>query len=660
VVVLGHRLWTRTFGADPGIIGRDVLLNERPHTVVAVMPPAFDFTVDGPDLWLPAAFTPAEIERRDEHYLYVFGRTSAGTSLAQLNERLAAAMAARAERFPDEDKGRWLRARPMMEQFVGDYRQRIFLLMAAVLVVLLIACGNVSNLLLARGTTRARELAVRGALGAGQGRLVRQLLTESLLLGILSAAAGSAIAHAVVRAAITYGPQEVPRLEQAAVDVKALAFAIVLAVAAALLFGLVPAWRASRADVNSTLKDGARGSAGAGARDVVRSALMAGEVALALVLLVGSGLLIRSAVETGRVPLGFEPSGLFTGRIILPELKYREPATLLQAAGALESGIARVPGVAAVAMASAIPGYRSFSNGLLPEGRPLALEHVTQSDGIFVTAGYFRAVGLPLLEGRGFAETDREGAPLVVILNETAARRMWPNQSAVGRRLTSANPLGPTTVVGVVGDIRLGGPAEPAPPTFYVPYAQLDARAWGWTRRSLFVLARGADPGALTGSIRRVVSSFDAGVPLFNTMTMDERLARTTETARFNTILLSTLGALGLVLAVVGIYGVIGYFAAQRTAEIGLRVALGASRRDVVRLVVRQALWPVLAGLACGTLGALFATRALASELVNVRPTDPWTFLAVALTLLVAALGAAFIPARRAAALDPTRALQST
>ena len=661
VVVLSHRLWTSQFAADPSIVGGEITIDGRPHAVLGVMPARFDFTSQSAELWVPSAFTPEQIARRDEHYLTVYARLATGITIQQAGYVLEALSRRRAQVYPKESAERWIRATPLMEQFVGDYRQRLMVLLGAVGFVLLIACGNVSNLLLARGASRARELALRSALGAGQGRLVRQLLTESVVLGLVSAAAGAALARWWLGLLIAFSPAGVPRLEQARIDAGALGFAVLLAFAASLLFGLVPAWRAGRADVNSTLKEAGRGAGGRGARDIVRSTLIAGEVALALVLLVGAGLLIRTALETARVGTGFDPAGVFSGRVQLPEVKYGPPAVLLRTATTIEDSVARISGVQTAAIASAIPGSRSFSNGLLPEGAPLELRYVTQSDGVFVSPAYFRTMGLQIVQGRGFdAATDTSRSLPVVILNETAARQMWPGQSAIGKRLSSAHPDGLSTVIGVVADVRLGGASQAAPPTFYVTFAQLEERAWAWTRRSFFVLARtDGDAARLAAAIRRVVSSIDPSIPLYNVATMEERMARTLAPARFNTILLALLGGVGLLLAGVGIYGVIAYFATQRTSEIGIRMALGASRRDVVHLVVRQAVAPVLSGVAIGAAGAALASRAIASQLVNVRPTDPLTFALVAAALIAVALCAALIPARRAASTDPTRALQA-
>ncbi len=660
VAVLSHRFWTRQFGADRGILGRAITLDGRPYTVIGVMPQSFDFTADSEALWVPIAFTPERRAMHDEHFLTVYGRLKDGVSLQQANQQLTTVAKNLRDRFPKDNAERELMAAPLMETFVGDYRQRLFVLLGAVAFVLLIACGNVSNLLLARGAARARELAVRSALGAGQGRLIRQLFTESLVLSVVAAGLGVGFARVFVGMLIAYGPSGVPRLEQTHLDATALTFAVALGIGSSIIFGLVPAWRASKTDINSTLKEATRGAGARGARDLVRSTLIAAEVALALVLLVGAGLLIRSGIEAQRVPTGFNAKGVFSGRFSLPATKYETAVSVLQATQAIEAQVAAVPGVRRAAVASNVPGVGTFSNGLVPEGEAQELRNVRQSMARFVSPGYFEVMGLPIVRGRGFTDADRTGSQLVMVVNQTLAQRLWPNQDPIGRRVNGSAPGGPKTVIGVVSDVRWRGPAGAVDPEFYQPLAQLDKMAWDWTRRSLFVVARtDRDPAALATGVRRAIAEVDPGVPLFAVRTMEERMALTLETARFNTMLLAMLGAVGLLLAAVGIYGVIAYFATQRTAEIGIRLALGASRGNVLRLIVRQAAIPVAVGVLLGGLGAAFAARAIATQLVNVRPHDPLTFAGVASVLAVVALLAALIPARRAAGLDPTRALQA-
>jgi putative ABC transport system permease protein len=659
VAVLSHRLWTRSFGADPSVIGREVTLDARPYTVVGVMPPSSDFSSSEEELWVPMAFTAAERDNRGSHFLTVHARLRDDVSMEQAAAQMPLIIEKRLAEWPDESPERTLHVTSVMENFVGEYRERLMLLFGAVVMVLLIACGNVSNLLLARGSARARELAVRSALGAGQTRLVRQLFTESLVLALGAAALGTALAYWLIELLITFTPPGVRRLDQARVDSVTLAFAVGLAVVSSIVFGLVPAWRASRADVNSTLKEASRGAGSRHARDYVRSTLIAAEVALALVLLVGAGLLIRTGLEVQRVSLGFEPHGVFTGRLLPPLAKYSGRDAMMGLTRRLEERLGAIPGVDAVALSNVVPGVRAFNNGLLPEGKALSLDNIIQTDGVFVTPAYFTTMGIPIVQGRSFDDTDRAGTRLVVILNRAAAAAMWPGEEAIGKTLTSANPLGPTTVIGIAEDVRIGGPSEPAPPTFYVPMAQLDDEAWSWAR-TLFIVSRSqGQSGTLGPAMAKAVAEVDPGIPVYSAMTMEARMAATIQTARFNTLLLTMLGGTGLLLAAVGIYGVIAYFATQRTSEIGIRLALGATRSDVVRLVLRQAALPVVAGIVLGGIGAAVASNAIASQLVNVAPTDPVTFATVAACLLLIGLTAALIPARRAASLDPTKALNS-
>jgi putative ABC transport system permease protein len=659
VVVLSHGFWRRFFGADPAALGKTITLDARPYTVIGVMPASFDFTAGADALWLPIAFTPERKATHDEHYLRVYGRLRDGVSMQQTNQQLAAIAASLRQRFPKDDADRELFATPLMDGIVGGARDLLLVLLGAVGFVLLIACGNVSNLLLARGAARVREMAVRSALGAGQGRLVRQLFTESLVLSLVAALCGVGLARGFIGLLLAYAPAGLPRLDETTLDGVAVTFAVLIAALSSIVFGLVPALRTAKIDINTALKEAVRGADARGSRDIVRSSLIAGEVALALVLLVGAGLLIRSGIEAQRVSSGFNPHGVFSARFSLPEVKYSSAEAVLQATQAIEAQTAAIPGVGSAAVSSTVPGVGTFSNGLVPEEEASESRNIRQSMARFVSPRYFEAMGLPVVKGRTFNDTDRIGAPLVIVINETLAHRLWPNVNPIGRRVNGSAPIGIKTVIGVVRDVRWRGPAGAIDPEFYQPLAQLDETAWGWTGRTLFVLARtDADPAALTPAVRGAVARVDPGVPLFGTRTMEERMAQTLETARFNAILLALLGGVGLLLAAVGIYGVIAYLTTQRTAEIGIRLALGASRMSVLRLIVSQAAIPVVAGVLLGAMGAALAARALASQLVNIKANDPLTFGAVAVILAVVALFAALIPARRAAALDPTRALQ--
>jgi predicted permease len=660
VVVLSHRFWSGQFGAAPDILGHRLLLDGRPYAVIGVMPAAFDFTEQSESLWVPIAFTPERRAMHDEHFLDAYGRLRPDATIGDAASQLDAIGRRLAERFPMTNGGRTLATVPMMDVFIAGHRQRLLVLFGAVGLVLLIACGNVSNLLLARGTARARELAMRAALGAGRARLIRQLLAESLALGMVSTLVGVALAAGFVRLLVVFAPPGVPRLEQAELDLSVLGFSVLLALVTSLLFGVAPAWRAARTDVVTTLKEALRGAGARGPRDLVRSTLVAGEVALALMLLAGAGLLARSAVEMQRLTPGFNPEGVFSARFSLPDTRYGDAGTLMGATRAIEEAIAALPGVQSAAVSNAVPGWGGFYNGLLPEGEARDPRNLRDSRARFVTPDYFETMQVPLLRGRAFTDADRDGAELVMIVNRTLADRLFPGQDALGRRVDCCTG-GPKVIVGIAGDVRALGPAEPIEPEFYLPLAQLEDVAWSWTGRSLFVVARTVgEPAALGAPIRRTISSVDAGVPVFGDMPMTTRLAETIDTERFNMGLLVTLSAVGLGLAAVGIFGVIAYFAAQRTSEIGIRIALGATRGSVVRLMLRQVAVPVLSGLVLGTLGAVFASKLIAAELVNVSPTDVPTYLTVVATLLGVALLAAIVPARRAASLDPARTLTAS
>jgi predicted permease len=666
VVVLSHRLWTRRFGADPAVVDRDVRLDGRPYRVVGVMPAAFDFTNDAEELWVPIAFSPEDRSNFDRHYIRVLARLRPDTSIEAAQARLLVVARQLEQEQPRHNAGRSARVEPLLEAYVDGVRDRFYLLLAAVTLVLLIACGNVANLLLARGATRAEELAVRTALGAGRSRLVRQLLTENLVLAGAGAAVGLVLAHLAVGAFIELSPPGVPRLEQARVDAVTILATAAVAFASSLLFGLVPAWRTARPDAQDVLKAGRSHGMGV-ARDRVRQTLIVGEVALALLLLLGSGLLIRTALALQQVDPGFKPSGVLSARISLPRDQYPDRGTVVRAFEQLVEAARRLPGARAVAVVSQAPlGAGGNSNGLIPEGRPIELASVIDSRLRIVTPEFFEAMGVPLTRGRAFTPDDRAGMPKVMIVSRAFADRAWPNEDPVGKRVACCEP-GPDgkspdykTVVGVAGDVRSRGPAVDPAPEFYLPIDQVPADGWDWVQRTMFVVVRASgDPAALSQPLRDALKQVDRGVPLFDIDTMETRLAGSMAPARFNTLLLTTLGLMGLALAAIGIYGVIAYSVAQRTGEIGVRLALGAEPRDVTRMVVGQALWPVVVGLGLGLAGSLALGGLMTAQLFGVTPRDPVTLIVVAIVTIAVSLAASYVPARRAASLDPSRALQT-
>jgi predicted permease len=662
VVVLSHGLWRRRYAADPGVIGREIRISGVPHKVIGVMPKGFDPNVADPMLWKPMAFTPERRRMHDEHFYETYGRLRPGFDLGQANHELNGIVAGLHRDHPREfAPDATLRAGNLAEQIVGPSRQRMLLLLGAVALVLLIACANVANLLLARGTLRARELATRAALGAGRSRIVRQLLTESLALAALGAALGAALAHAGLRALLSIAPPGVPRLGEARIDTSVLLFTIALALLCSVIFGVLPALQASRLDLRAGLLEGGRGSVGG--RDRLRRSLIAVEVALALVLLAGSGLLIRSSLHLQRLDPGFEPEGLLSARLSLPPEAYRGHDANMQAFASVLERLRGGPGVAGAVVSSQAPLVGGGSNGLLPEGRELHTRNLIQARSQFVTTGYFETLRIPILRGRALNAADRRGAPKVMVINETLARAAFPGQDAVGKRISCCeggfdNPSW-KEVVGVVPDVRTRGPALEVRPEFYLPLDQIPAEGWGWFRSGVTILARAKDgaPGTLAPLVRQAVRELDASLPVFDMVTMPERMSRALASSRFSMLLTSAAGGLGLVLSVVGVYGVVAYFVSQRMREIGVRVALGASASQVLRLVVGQGLRTVAIGIGIGILGALALGRTLTGMLFGVSAHDPLTLASVAGLLAAVAAVAAALPARTAARLDPAKVL---
>jgi predicted permease len=658
IAVLSHRLWRGRFAADPGIVGSAIRLNGLFYTVIGVMPASFDLRADGPELWVPLAFDAGDEADFSHSYLRPVGRLRPGISLARAQGEVDAVTRRLAVEHPEDDAHYRARLEGFLDGTVGGFRKRLVVLQGAVLCVLLIACVNVANLLLARGASRSREIAIRAALGAGRGRIVRQLLTESLVLGLGGVAAGLAFAAAMIQELRNASPAGIPRLDQVRIDGTVLAFALALGLAATLLFGLVPALRLARPDLQGMLKEGGR-SLGAGSpRDRMRTGLLVVEVALALVLLVGAGLLIRSAVQLGRVELGFAPERVLTAQVAVPQGGERNLPRSFQVFERVVAEVRRLPGVESAALATILPLSRNNSSSTVnldgPEPRP---GEELEGNVRVVTPGYFKTLGVPLLAGRDLDDRDRQGGRMVVVVNRTLARQAWPGREAVGQRLWYYDKVW-LEVVGVVGDIRQGKLNDDVRPELYVPLEQAPSFAWSADDVSMALAVRvGGDPAALAPSLRQAVRAADPAVPLYSVATLEEIRATLFALTRLNTLLLLGLGVIGLLLAAVGIYGVIAYHVGQRTQEIGLRMALGATEGKVLALIVAQAMRPVLMGLVLGVAGAAALTRVMAGILFEVSATDPATFAGVVLVLGAAALLASWAPARRASQVDPTRAL---
>jgi predicted permease len=665
VVLLSDGFWKETFGGAPDITRRTMIVNGRPHAIIGVMPAGFDPTDSQESLWIPARFTPEQLAEHDEHFLTVVGRLTPGTTLAAAQREMDAIGKQMAIEYPKTNNGNTVSLRDFAETIVGSYKTRLLVLLGAVWCVLLIACGNVANLLLARGAARSKELAIRTAIGAGRGRIVRQLLTESLVLSLCATVLGLGLAWLGVHIIIGAAPATIPRLASTRIDAGVLLFALAVAIVSSVLFGLIPALRAAGGDLQSSLREGGR-AAIASVRDRVRGILVVTEVAVALTLLVGAGLLIRSALYLNRLDPGFDPRGVLVARVAL-----RPTNDLAQDAANAEATFLRLaselrarPGVAGAAVTSAAPlGGGSGSNGLVAEGKPPTADNIVDSRLRMVTPGYLATMRIPLMAGRDINEQDVRGGLRVMVLSARAAKTLFPNENAIGKRVhcCEGNEQDPRlkTVVGIAADVHTGGPTQDIRPEFYIPIAQAPADAWRWTNRTMTIAvrARSGEAATLTPTVRDVMKAMDPTVPVYAVATMNELLLRSMAESRFHLMLLVSLAGVGLLLAAAGIYSVIAYFVTLRTHEIGVRMALGATPRDVMRLLTWGGLRPVLGGALLGGILAVWATRLLRGSLYGVEANDPATFALVTVVLLAVAIVAILIPARKATLVDPTRAL---
>lgn len=665
VAVLSHSLWQRRFAGDPKILGQDIGLNGEKYTVVGVAPRAYTLASTDEALWVPLTFTPAQRAEHDEHFLLVLGKLKPTVTRTMADREMAGIARQIAAQYPGVMAERSARVADFRDELVGDYRSQLFILAGAVGFVLLIACGNIANLLLARAAGRQKEIALRTALGAGGGRIARQLLTESLLLALLGSLAGIIVAVLGIRFLVALSPVGIPRLEHAGLSVPVLMFTLSLTVVSGLMFGLAPALRARRSDLQSTLREGGKGSSMGSSCDRLRSALVVAEVAVALVLLVAAGLLIRSMLLLQHVQPGFDPRNTVAVRVALPKSGYSEAGPTRLTFERMLQEISRLPGTSSAALISQAPlAGPTSSNGLVIEGRGPDRANMIDGEFHLITPGYFRTMGIPFKRGRGFTEHDDDGAPRVMIINATLAKLAWPGQDPIGKRIACCDgtPEAPgwREVVGVVSDVRSSGLGEDVPPEFFLPVGQAPARSWDWIQRSMSIVVRSStEPMGLVRGIRQAVATVDPTTPVYDVQTLDQLLTRSTARTRFNMLLLMLLGGVGLLLAAVGVYGVIAYSVSQRTHEIGIRMALGAEPRRVSALVVRQGGTLALAGIILGIVIAAAATRVMSGLLFGVTTSDPRTYLMVSCLLGLVALLASYLPARRAARVDPIIALRS-
>jgi predicted permease len=671
--VLSYGMWLRHFGADPKMIGKSVTLNGVPYEVVGIMPRAFSLprevlpTLDGAeqaDILLPLPLPLDAAQNRDHEDYNIMGKLRPGVSIAQAQAEMDTITARLRHDYPQTyppNGGLTFGIVPLLEQVVGDARPTLFVLLGAVGVVLVIACANVANLLLARAVARQKEIAIRTALGASRLRIVRQVLTESMLLSLSGGACGVLLAFWSLHWIHVFGPKSVPRINDIGIDRVALVFTFVLSVFSGAVFGLVPALRVSRFDLHATLKDSNRGTAGAsavwGRGHNMRRMLVISELALCVMLLVGAGLLIRSFVYLENVSPGFNPNQVLTLELTMSGPKYDDPKAVVAAYRQLWSRLESLPGVTASGAVTSLPLSQMFAWGpITVEGRvPPPGENFINADQRVVGGHYFEAMEIPLRSGRFFNEHDTPASPKVVVIDEYMAQQLWPNQDPIGRRIhyggiTDKDPW--ETVVGVVGRVKQYTLDSDSRIALYLPQTQYPTRAMN------VVLRSAADPAALAPAVKQQIHELDSDLPLYNVRTMDQRLDESLAQRRFAMLLLTLFAGVALALAVIGTYGVMSYLVNQGTREIGIRIAMGATHRAIERLIVWKGLALALCGVAIGTTGAFAVSRLMRSLLFGVTPFDPFTFVAISLLLTLVTLLASYIPARRVAQIDPIVALR--
>jgi len=654
VVILSHGLWQRRFGGRDDAIGKTLSMNGRPMQIIGVMPEGFAFPNRDTQFWVPTGASEQQRTNRGSLWLQVIGRMKPDTSVEQAQSDLARVNGDLLKQFPGR-KGYGVYVAGYLDQVVGKIRPAILVLLGAVACVLLIACTNVANLLLARASVRERELALRAAIGAGRGRLVRQLLTESLLIGLAGGAIGVALARLGISVLIAIAPQDLPRLDAISMDWRVLAFTTLLALITSVVFGLIPALQLARTDAGQTMKEGARGSSALGRS--LRRGLVVVEIALAVVLLIGAGLMLRSFDQMRRVDLGFVPERLLTARLVLWGEKYREPAARIEffrqviTQTTADPAVQGAAGVGTVFL-SATPNSTNFSI----EGRPdFAPEEAVEVPVDSITPDYFRVMGVALRQGRFFDERDAATAPATVIINQSMADRFWPKGDALGRRikygqLASQGPW--MTIVGIVADTRRTGYDAVVRPETYLPHAQSPDSGL------MMVIRTKGDPAAFVSSLNAIVRQVDSGIAVQAAQPIESLLGDMTAQRRLNTLLLSIFGIVAALLAAVGIYGVIAYSVEQRTRELGVRIALGAPAGRILQLIGLEVVPLALTGLVLGLGAAVALSRSMTSMLYQVSATDPGTFVAISVVALLTALLASLIPAIRAVRLDPIKALR--
>lgn len=664
-VVISEGLWRSAFGSNANVPGRGITLNGQTYTVVGVMPASFRVGSDNTDAWAPLALTPAQLDpvkERGHQWLYMVARLQPGVTLARAQAALDSVTRQFMRQYPNEFPpkiGFGIRAVPLSADLIGKTGTYLFVLLAAVGFVLLIACANVANLMLGRTSARSKEIAVRTALGATRGRIVRQVLTESVLLAVAGGALGLWIGVWGVYGLKAIARNQVPRLSEAGMDGHVLLFTAAVALLAAILFGLTPALRASGADLHESLKEGGRTESAGAARQRLRSLLVISEVSLTLVLLAGAVLMMKSLVRLLEVNPGFDPHHVLTLRVSLPASRYSTPSRITAFYEEVLKRAAALPGVKAAGGVSELPFSNRVSSGSFRiEGRPFSSGVVLpHADAREVTPGFFTALRIPLRQGRTFSDGDTATAPKVAVVDDVLAQTYWPKQNPIGERVMF--PLGPNAnggtwyrVVGIVGNVRNRGFSAPRKGVLYFPEAQRPFLSLS------LVIRTGSLPAKIANAVRAVVAGVDSEQPVYEVKTMDQYVSGSVSDHRLDVFLLGIFALLALTLAAVGIYGVISYDVTQRTREIGIRMALGAHRRDVLRLVLQKGTRLALIGAGIGVGVSVTLMRFMTALLYGVKPADPETLIAASIVLVAVALLACYIPARRATKVDPVVALR--
>jgi predicted permease len=662
VVLLSYSLWQRRFGFDPAVIGRALTINGESYTVVGVMPqlmqlPGYENVND--QLWVPIAFPPEEAAQRGNHFLEVIARRRPGVTLKQAQAEMETISARLAQQYPDYNTRIGAVVVPLQEQVVGDIKPALLILLGAVGFVLLIACANVANLLLARAAVRQKEIAVRLALGASQSRLIRQFLTESILLAMFGAGLGLLLAFFGLRALRTFIPASISQVETINIDARVLIFTVLVAVVTGIAFGLAPAIHGSHLNLNDTLKEGGRDSVGGSKGNRARGLLVIAEVAVSFVLLVGAGLLINSFFHLRNLDPGFRADHLLTMKVDLSEVKYPDRERRAAFFDEVMRRVRELPGVRSAAVAGNLPlTYNGDSMTISVEGVPDPPTD-QRPDVIFraIGPGYFNTMGIPIVRGQDFTDQDKPDAKDVVVISEKTAQQFWPGQDPIGKRLKPGSSTSKSEwreVIGIVKDVRQNDLIAPPKMQMYFTYRQVENIA-----ANALVVRTTIEPMSLAGSVRNAIWSVDKDQTVADIDTMDHIVAAAVARQRFSMVLLGVFAALALLLASVGIYGVMSYSVTQRTREIGIRMALGARRADVLQMTVRQGLKLVGAGMILGLGAAFLLTRVMATLLYGISATDPMTFIGISVVLLAVAILASYVPALRATKVDPITALRA-